>query len=42
VFLVPRLGRTLAQLTSEEKNRVSARAAAARALLAALARYEAP
>jgi XTP/dITP diphosphohydrolase len=42
VFLVPSLGRTLAELTSEEKNRVSARAAAARALLAALARYEAP
>ena len=42
VFLVPSLGRTLAELTSDEKNRVSARAAAARALLAALARYAAP
>ena len=42
VFLVPSLGRTLAELTSDEKNRVSARAAAARALLAALVGYEAP
>jgi XTP/dITP diphosphohydrolase len=42
VFLVPSLGRTLAELTREEKNRVSARGVAARALLAALARYEAP
>jgi XTP/dITP diphosphohydrolase len=42
VFLVPSLGRTLAELTSEEKNQVSARGAAARALLAAFARYEAP
>ena len=42
VFLVPGLGRTLAELTTEEKNRLSARARAARALLAALARYDAP
>jgi XTP/dITP diphosphohydrolase len=42
LFLVPALGRTLAELTRQEKNRVSARAAAARALLAALARHEAP
>ena len=42
VFLVPSFGRTLAELTNEEKNRVSARGAAARALLATFARYEAP
>jgi XTP/dITP diphosphohydrolase len=42
LFLVAALGRTFAELTSEEKNRVSARAAAARALLAALARHVAP
>ena len=41
LFFVPALGRTFAELTSEEKNRVSARAAAARALLTTLARHEA-
>jgi XTP/dITP diphosphohydrolase len=38
VFLLPALGRTLAELTSEEKNRFSARAEAARALLRELDR----
>jgi XTP/dITP diphosphohydrolase len=42
VFLVPSVGRTLAELTSEEKNLASARGAAARALLAGIARYEGP
>ncbi len=41
LFFMPALGRTFAELTSDEKNRVSARAAAGRALLAVLARYEA-
>ncbi|HSD11084.1 MAG TPA: RdgB/HAM1 family non-canonical purine NTP pyrophosphatase [Candidatus Binatia bacterium] len=38
LFLLPWLGRTLAELTSEEKNRVSARAEAAHALLRELDR----
>jgi len=38
LFLLPGLGRTLAELTSEEKNRFSARADAARALLRELDR----
>jgi XTP/dITP diphosphohydrolase len=38
LFLLPALGRTLAELTSEEKNRFSARADAARALLRELDR----
>ncbi len=38
IFLVPELGRTFAELSAEEKNRRSARALAARALLAALDR----
>jgi XTP/dITP diphosphohydrolase len=42
LFLVPALGRTFAELSGEEKNRLSARAAAVRGLLAALARYAAP
>jgi len=37
LFLVPRLGRTFGELSDEEKNRISARAVAARALLARLA-----
>ena len=38
VFLFPALGRTFAELSAEEKNRCSARAAAVRALLAELAK----
>jgi XTP/dITP diphosphohydrolase len=38
LFLLPALGRTLAELTSEEKNRLSARAEAARALVRELDR----
>lgn len=38
LFLVPELGRTMAELTLEEKNRVSHRAAAFRALAHALTR----
>lgn len=38
VFLIPALGRTLAELGAEEKNRLSARGNAARALLAELDR----
>jgi len=41
LFVVPVLGRTFAELSGEEKNRVSARGVAARGLLAGLARYEA-
>jgi XTP/dITP diphosphohydrolase len=37
LFLVPALGRTFGELTMEEKHRLSARAAAARALLAKIA-----
>ena len=38
VFLLPDLGKTMAELTQEEKNRISHRAAAARKALAALER----
>ena len=37
VFFIPALGRTMAELTLEEKNRISHRAAAARAAAALLA-----
>jgi XTP/dITP diphosphohydrolase len=40
LFLVPRLGRTFGELAEEEKNRLSARALAARALIAALERQD--
>jgi XTP/dITP diphosphohydrolase len=42
LFLVPAAGRTMAELPLDEKNRLSHRAAAFRALASALARFPAP